>query len=775
MQEFLMQVVPGLIGYWQHKVSSKNRKRELAVTRDRKSIEEAERQIKLGIRALDLYIWAVLLGNTELARVLLSASEEPMRGAILGSRICKHMAEALPIEANTIMADATSHERFAVELLDLCPNAPAATTMLLTPSRHWERNVLQLAVYSGMKHFVAHRHCQNLCDRSNFGDVELDVDDPSDACYAMLPARFSREPATSDPWIILMHAMLPLNGCLISIRRAPKCPRHRQLTCLDFYKIPYVKKVLRMACYHLYAALFAFVVIAQKWSVLARVTFFGLDMTWALAIWTVALALDEWNQWVVNPNTFEVDMWNQYDYINLGSTFFALFLRLGPLSSDVLSDLLASLIAFVLGFFPAADGRGVFNAAGNGMLGLGRSLRDEQDGGILGFGQDTSAGDIVVPLSPDATRVREWVSLDGMEHGILAAINVMVWIRVLQHYSTQQGVGVLIIMIIEMLKDMQLWMVLSTIFLIAFAITFASIAEHATSPFQALASPVWAMYGELDLETVEMTSGKLGQATLWIYTLISNVLLVNLLIAMMGDTYSRVKEEADIEWKFGRVGSVLEAIERTYACPPPFSLPFLGTRFVWWAICELCRKCGLGGVGCVGAGKPSSHDFAAGLVDADGDGDPDEDPDWKLGGRLHERKRERERVAKVALQNHRRFEEEKADASMDGRARRIETLVEELLVFSEENERGIQDLREELHALRTPGKKGAVGAGGSGRILQMNQAVCEQSPYHPTRGISPGKQPPKHQPSPGARTPRSTPPLPLGATEQADEERMQCL
>lgn len=71
---------------------------------------------------------------------------------------------------------------------------------------------------------------------------------------------------------------------------------------------------------------------------------------------------------------------------------------------------------------------------------------------------------------------------------------------------------------------------------------------------------------------------------LWVYVMISNVLLVNLLIAMMSDTYSDIKEKADVEWKFARVSSVLEAIERTHPLPPPFSLPLMLWRFLVW--CE---------------------------------------------------------------------------------------------------------------------------------------------------------------------------------------------
>merc|ERR1719453_916049 len=66
--------------------------------------------------------------------------------------------------------------------------------------------------------------------------------------------------------------------------------------------------------------------------------------------------------------------------------------------------------------------------------------------------------------------------------------------------------------------------------------------------------------------------------------MISNVLLVNLLIAMMAETYSQVKENADLEWKYGRVASVLEAIERTHWLPPPFSLPLIAYKFARWAV-----------------------------------------------------------------------------------------------------------------------------------------------------------------------------------------------
>ena len=232
------------------------------------------------------------------------------------------------------------------------------------------------------------------------------------------------------------------------------------------------------------------------------------------------------------------------------------------------------------------------------------------------------------------------LSLRDVDNIVLAMVNVLVWCRVLQHFSTSRNVGVLIIMIIEMASDMRIWILLSIIFTCAFMVTFAAITDPAldesAQPYHALTIPIWAMFGEFDLQWTSDYSGLVGQVTLWIYVLVSNVLLVNLLIAMMSDTYQEIKENADIEWKFSRVSSILEAIERTYPVPPPFSFPFLLARFVRWLMFGAFRQ------------GPSEDDMAIEQSEA-----------WKVGGDLYNMKRTREKIAKRTLQHyHRKRDEE---------------------------------------------------------------------------------------------------------------------
>merc|ERR550514_453838 len=135
---------------------------------------------------------------------------------------------------------------------------------------------------------------------------------------------------------------------------------------------------------------------------------------------------------------------------------------------------------------------------------------------------------------------------------------------------------------------MKIWFILTITFMLAFSVTFVAVGRPGTDPWGLLSGPLWAMYGEFELEGTRAMSGVLGEAVLWMYVLVSSVLLVNLLIAMMSDTYSKIKDNADVEWKFGRVNSVLEAVERTHPVPPPFSAPLMLFRFVKWILGKTC-------------------------------------------------------------------------------------------------------------------------------------------------------------------------------------------
>jgi len=75
-----------------------------------------------------------------------------------------------------------------------------------------------------------------------------------------------------------------------------------------------------------------------------------------------------------------------------------------------------------------------------------------------------------------------------------------------------------------------------------------------------------------------------------IYLLVTVIVLINLLIAMMSDTYQRIQAQSDIEWKFG-LAKLIRNMHRTSATPSPINL---FTSWIIWIIRQCKKKRGAG-------------------------------------------------------------------------------------------------------------------------------------------------------------------------------------
>jgi hypothetical protein len=75
-----------------------------------------------------------------------------------------------------------------------------------------------------------------------------------------------------------------------------------------------------------------------------------------------------------------------------------------------------------------------------------------------------------------------------------------------------------------------------------------------------------------------------------VYVLISSVILVNLLVAMFSDTYSRVLEQAEEEFRYQRYQRMYTAQNVWAPSPPPFSLPSNLLKLLQ-ACCRPLRRC----------------------------------------------------------------------------------------------------------------------------------------------------------------------------------------
>jgi len=168
---------------------------------------------------------------------------------------------------------------------------------------------------------------------------------------------------------------------------------------------------------------------------------------------------------------------------------------------------------------------------------------------------------------------------------VVHAVNLLLcWIRSLQILQLSEYFGTLLITIFGMAKDAFKFFILVIIFCFGFscAITPILFPNGAERNAQGLTWALWTIVGDPDGRVKEKlqeeSSTLVGSCIrlvahwlLYTFALFCNVLLVNLLIAVMNSTYEKTQAISQTEWAFYRVNSVLE-FDEAAILPPPFNL-----------------------------------------------------------------------------------------------------------------------------------------------------------------------------------------------------------
>jgi transient-receptor-potential-like protein len=98
-----------------------------------------------------------------------------------------------------------------------------------------------------------------------------------------------------------------------------------------------------------------------------------------------------------------------------------------------------------------------------------------------------------------------------------------------------------------------------------------------SSLFESSQSLFWASFGMVGLDDFELTGAKSytrfwGLLMFGSYSVINVIVLLNLLIAMMSNSYAMIVEHADTEWKFARTKLWMSYFEESATLPPPFNI-----------------------------------------------------------------------------------------------------------------------------------------------------------------------------------------------------------
>ncbi|XP_077979889.1 transient receptor potential cation channel subfamily M member-like 2 [Glandiceps talaboti] len=198
-------------------------------------------------------------------------------------------------------------------------------------------------------------------------------------------------------------------------------------------------------------------------------------------------------------------------------------------------------------------------------------------------------------------------------------------LRLLHSGFASKDIGPKVYMIYKMLHDLSHFLFILVIFMLGFGIATEAILYPNMKPrfeilVKSLYRPYWQLYGELFLDEIEglidndtchtdpryLNTCPQVEEYRWvaptltaIYVLISNVLLMNLLIAMFSFTFQKVQDNAETISRFYRY-AIINEHEQIPALPPPFVI----INHIWMVICylygriQMCASCR-----CRGSGK----------------------------------------------------------------------------------------------------------------------------------------------------------------------------
>jgi len=129
----------------------------------------------------------------------------------------------------------------------------------------------------------------------------------------------------------------------------------------------------------------------------------------------------------------------------------------------------------------------------------------------------------------------------------------------------------------RLVKDVGKWVFIYGVFMVSFQLGIMALTKQAgadpleTYPNGTFGVAFTTIIGDYGIGMDTLAGTHIGVVFLALYAMVAQIMLVNLLIAMMGDTYSEVKDNSDKEWKFFRYSLVSDYCYCS-PYPPPFNL-----------------------------------------------------------------------------------------------------------------------------------------------------------------------------------------------------------
>ncbi|XP_021098913.1 short transient receptor potential channel 2, partial [Heterocephalus glaber] len=484
------------------------------------------------------------------------ASEDAMLAAFQLSRELRRLARKEPEFKPEYIALESLCQDYGFELLGMCRNQSEVTAVLndlaedseVEPAAEglgqaFEEGIpnlarLRLAVNYNQKRFVAHPICQQVLSSIWCGNL---------AGW--------RGSTTIWKLFIAFLIFLTMPFLCIGYWLAPKSRLGRLL------KIPVLKFLLHSASYLWFLIFLLGESLAME---MQLSTFSGRSKSvWETSlhmIWVTGFLWFECKEvWIEGLRSYLLDWWNFLDVVILSLYLAAFALRL----------LIAGL-ALV-------------------------SCRDASDSAACRYFTTAERS--------------EWRTEDPqfLAEVLFAVTSMLSFTRLAYILPAHESLGTLQISIGRMIDDMIRFMFILMIILTAFLCGLNNIyvpyqeteqLGNFNETFQFL---FWTMFGMEEHKVVDMPQFLVpefvGRALYGIFTIVMVIVLLNMLIAMITNSFQKIEDDADVEWKFARSKLYLSYFREGLTLPVPFNiLPtpkafFYLLRRIFRFICCCCSCC----------------------------------------------------------------------------------------------------------------------------------------------------------------------------------------
>ena len=164
----------------------------------------------------------------------------------------------------------------------------------------------------------------------------------------------------------------------------------------------------------------------------------------------------------------------------------------------------------------------------------------------------------------------------------LMGINIIFsFLRILNVCNIHPVLGPLLFMLRKMISDMIMFFCILSVFLGGFSLGLTKIYHRIgdISELNTISSTTMklfcALFGDFEMDDFKVSDNLLieytGSSIFILYLVIAAIILINLFIAMLSNTYAIIQEDAEKEWKYSRV-SLIITYSKYSSIPPPLNI-----------------------------------------------------------------------------------------------------------------------------------------------------------------------------------------------------------